>query len=138
METSWWAVALSGFGVAVAGWIGNFIYRHLKKDQDNSTQNIISSMVTGPVAGRDMNIEQLHISSPSSILSVGEEQYRERPTPQEMKAEIGKVSMYAQQSVAETFSGLKIRWTGSLSGIRVIREDKTEVDFRIDDTYVVT
>ena len=55
-----------------------------------------------------------------------------------MKAEIDKVSIYAQESVVETLRGLKINWSGALKSIRVIREAKTEVVMEIDGVLVVT
>ena len=85
-----------------------------------------------------MHIKEVHVAPVSSIPSAAEEQYHERPTPRDMQAEIHKVSMYAKSSIAETFRGLKIRWTGILNGIRVIDRTRTEVSMEIDGTVAVT
>jgi len=67
---------------------------------------------------------------------VEQEEYHERPTPKEMHSEISKVSMYAQQSVAQTFTGLKVRWRGTLGSIRLVSGTKTEVVVKVEGSYV--
>jgi hypothetical protein len=138
MQTSWWEVVFSGIGVAVIGWVGSLIYRYFREKEDTSSQTIVNSNIAGPVAGRDMHIKEVHLTPLSSTPSVAEEQYHERPTPKDMQTEIHKVSMYAKGSIAETFKGLKIRWTGILTGIRLIDRSRTEVAMEVDGTVVVT
>jgi len=129
---NWWAVAADGFGVAMVGWLGKLFYDRFKKEKDTSGQSIVNSTVTGStVAGRDINIGQLHVSQQFSTPSAAEEEYHQHPTPEEMRAEIGKVSMYARPDVARTYKGLKVRWTGKLYSIHPREETRTEFAAKI-------
>jgi hypothetical protein len=138
MQNDWWAIAFSGFGVAVVSGVLTLIHRHFKEEKDNvppqnsTTQNIVGSTVTGAVAGRDLHIGQLHLTT----TSLEADECHEKPTPEEMKAEIDKVSIYAQSSVADTFAGLKVRWRGVLKNISLVR-NRTDVVIDVGGGAVV-
>jgi hypothetical protein len=138
---TWWEVAFSGFGVAVLTAITTIVYRrYFKKnesipvlDERNSvTQTIVDSNVAGPVAGRDVNIGgDLHINSGAEI----QEQYFEHPTPQEMHKDIIAVPMYSHGKIAESFAGLKVKWTGAAHSVRSLPGGI--IDFVIDFENIV-
>src|SRR5579871_6838647 len=115
-----WAVAFDGFGVAAVTGVVTLTYRRFIKDNVTPSQvggsTITKSTVTGSmVAGRDINIGQMNVSPPHSTPPEVEEVYHEHPTPTEMRAEIAKVSaIYAQEAVAQTYRGLRVRWSGTL------------------------
>lgn len=135
-SNSWWAVAFSGFGVAALGWVSNLIYRHFKKEKDTSSQTIVDSNIVGPVAGRDMHIGTVNIAPPSSIPSAVQEEYHERPTPQEMHDEICKVPMYSQEKIAAAFEGLKVKWTGVVHSVRELSNGIIDFTMKYDGHYV--
>ena len=102
---------------------------------ESSQVNISSSHIEGPVAGRDVNIGTLNIAGRTSE-SVAKE-YFDRPTPTEISEAIKKVSMYAQQSIADTYAGLKVRWSGDLQSIRSLTERVIDVSVDADQTLIV-
>jgi len=135
-QTSWWAIALSGFGVTILGWIGTLVYRHFRKEKDASSQTIIGSSIVGPVAGRDMHIGAVNITPPSSIPSVAEEEYHEHPTPQEMNKEIRKVSMLSQGKIADNYQNLKVKWRGVVYSVREISNGVIDFTMKYDGHFV--
>lgn len=136
VQTSWWAVAFSGFGVAILGWIGTLVYRHFKKEKDASSQTIIGSNIVGLVAGRDMHIGPVNITPPPSIPTAAEEEYHEYPTPQEMNDQIHKVSMLSQEKLADNYRDLKVKWRGVVYSVREISNGVIDFTMKYDGHIV--
>jgi hypothetical protein len=138
MTTVQWV--FSGIGVLVLGWLGTWAYRRLSKHHDQhvpSSQVISRSNIVGPVAGRDVNVAFYggELDARGSV-----DDYRESPNPAEIQQSISRVSMYARQSVANTYEGLKVRWSGSLLNIREVERGEIEVVLEIGEanSLVVT
>ena len=134
-QTSWWAVALSGFGVTILGWIGALVYKHFRKEKDASSQTIVGSNIVGPIAGRDMHIGAVNITPPS-IPPVAEEEYHEHPTPQEMNDQIHKVSMLSQGKIADNYRDLKVKWRGVVCSVREISNGVIDFTMKYDEHIV--
>jgi hypothetical protein len=81
---------------------------------DSSHVNILNSNVGGPVAGRDVNIGT-YIKNEEASERPGE--FSETPTPNDIESAIEAASLYMQESVAQSFVGIKVRWKGTLSEI---------------------
>lgn len=116
--------------------VRKWVYRcFVSRNEDaRPTQVIENSRIVGPVAGRDINIAAYH-AGPIQV-SEEDDEYRAAPTPAEMYEEIRKVSMYVMPSVANTFAGHKVRWSGTLNGIDQLGEDEIDVSLKVTGSYV--
>jgi len=142
----------SGIGVFALSVVGAWLYRRWFKKKEGQlveltpvkrpqtglaeSQVLVSdSTISGPVAGRDINIESYVQHAPPSAESVDE--YSERPTPDEMYKAIRAVSFYTQEHVADNYAGLKVRWHAKLSSMRQLSGDVCDVSLRTRDQYLV-
>jgi hypothetical protein len=85
--------------------------------------NISDSTVVGPVAGRDISIGTL---VQEGVTKSTDGEYRATPTTTEIAAAIQNVTLYLRASVANNYSGLKVRWQARVSNI--FRLDGGEID----------
>jgi hypothetical protein len=124
----------SGFGVALVGSFGKWLYKISKHDKSAhelipvapiaSTVNISDSRIEGPVAGRDVNIETYIQNGSPPVES--RDQYHEHPTPNAISMAVDKAALYLQPTVESSYVGLKVRWQSKLRRI-VPRQKKGEI-----------
>jgi hypothetical protein len=112
----------SGIGVAALFALAGWVYRHFRKvppsakqPENSSRVNISDSTVLGPVAGRDISIGTFVQHGVS--VEIPNEDYRSTPTAVDIIEAIEKVPLYSRSSVAQSYSGLQVRWKGAISSI---------------------
>jgi hypothetical protein len=125
----------SGIGAAVCSAVIAWLYRRFRgrtsphaPGPDSSNVNISNSNVDGPVAGRDVNI-RTYIKNEAAPEKPGE--FSETPTPDDIDSAIMRASLYMQESVAQSFVGIKVRWKGILSEIWPRNNLKDEVGVQL-------
>lgn len=158
--STWVPWVFSGIGVSVLGWFGRWFFklykryenaeqvRNIPKDrweaelvpvapvqsQSSSSQvNISGSHVEGPVAGRDVNIGT-YTQKNSTPEAKNHHEYSETPTPNDIDAAIRKVSLFLQDSVAQSYIGIKVRWKSKLRKL-IPRENKDEIAVQFRGTH---
>lgn len=106
-----------------------------EKHAGNSSQvNISDSTVIGPVAGRDISIGTL---VQGSALIGKTDDYREKPTPREIRDALQSVSLYLQHSVADSYAGHRIRWQTRLSNIHRLSSGQIDVCLSSEDEEIL-
>ena len=130
----------SGIGVAVVSWFCAWVYRRYHKvhaagkQPEHSPQVRISdSTVVGLVAGRDISIGT-YVQGEAALAETSNEEYREAPTTVEIAESLQPVSLYLKESVANSYTGLKVRWRMQLYNIHPMSDDRIEVSLRNGDT----
>jgi hypothetical protein len=132
MTTVQWV--FSGIGVLVAGWLATWAYRRFSKHRGQqvlSSQVISHSSIAGSVAGRDVNVT---LYGGESDAKESADDYRELPSPAAIQESISKVSIYARESLANTYEGLRVRWSGSLYNIYGEKGGEIDVVLKIGET----
>src|SRR5438552_9639123 len=126
----------SGIGVAVVSWFCAWVYRRYhkvhaagKQPEQSSQVRISDSTVVGPVAGRDISIGT-YVQGEAAQAETSNEEYREAPTTVEIAESLQPVSLYLKESVANSYTGLKVRWRMQLYSIRRLSDGRIDVTLR--------
>jgi hypothetical protein len=130
---AWYTWVFSGFGVVIVGWLLTQLWRRIfpKKEMKSTVQTVTNSTVSGIVAAGDVNIGTYSSSAPSSAVSSwSDDEYHRTPTPKEMHEEIQKVAMLSRETIARSYSGIKVHWSGVVGSVRQL--NKGEIEFVMD------
>lgn len=96
---------------------------------------VSASTVEGPIAGRDVNIGAYfqHGQSQSATSD-----HRSVPTPTQIATDVNEATPYLRNSVASSYSGLKIHWKMQIENLRFMT-DKVDLTLKSDSIgpYVI-
>jgi hypothetical protein len=138
----------SGIGVLILGWLGTWIHAHRKKksmplsvpETNTSNVNISSSTIAAPITGRDLilapvklEVGKIEVAAPAPAEA---DEYRSRPTADEIKATISAQPLLLQNSVREHYAGWKFRWPARINAMTPRDGITTSIFFSYGDAMV--